>query len=81
MKEADTTEALKKNERPVLFFHGMKDTYVMPENTIHNYSLCSAPKELVLVPEARHLCSAYEAPELYRSKLLEFFQKYDETPA
>lgn len=81
MKEADTAEALKKNERPVLFFHGMKDTYVMPENTMHNYSLCSAPKELVLVPEARHLCSAYEAPELYRSKLLEFFQKYDGMPA
>ncbi|WP_242655380.1 hypothetical protein [Marvinbryantia formatexigens] len=52
----------------------------MPENTLHNYSVCRAPKELVLVPEARHLCSAYEAPELYRRKILEFFQKYDKTP-
>lgn len=77
MKEADTAEAMKKNRHPVLFFHGMKDTYVLPENTVHNYSLCCAPKELVLVPEARHLCSAYEAPELYRKKLLEFFRKYD----
>lgn len=77
MGEADTTEAMKKNKRPVLFFHGMKDTYVLPENTLHNYALCCAPKVLVLVPEARHLCSAYEAPELYRRKLLEFFQKYD----
>ncbi|SDF40398.1 alpha/beta hydrolase [Marvinbryantia formatexigens] len=80
MKDADTTDAMKKNNRPVLFFHGMKDTYVMPENTLHNYSVCRAPKELVLVPEARHLCSAYEAPELYRRKILEFFQKYDKTP-
>lgn len=78
MKEADTTEAMKKNRHPVLFFHGMKDTYVMPENTMHHYSVCNAPRELVLVPEARHLCSAYEAPELYRNKILEFFQKYDE---
>lgn len=77
MKEVDTTEAMEKNKRPVLFFHGMKDTYVMPENTMHNYSVCSAPRELVLVPEARHLCSAYEAPELYRNKILEFFRKYD----
>ena len=26
MKDADTTEAMKKNTRPVLFFHGEKDT-------------------------------------------------------
>ncbi len=77
MKEADTAEAMKTNERPVLFFHGAKDTYVDPGNTIYNYSLCRAPKELVVVSEARHLCSAYEEPELYREKLLGFFRKYD----
>lgn len=77
MKEADTAEALRKNRRPMLFFHGLKDTYVEPKNSRHNYSLSRAPKELALVPEARHLCSAYEAPELYREKMMEFFRKYD----
>lgn len=77
MKEADTAEALKKNRRPVLFFHGAKDTYVDPGNTIYNYSLCRAPKELVVMSEARHLCSAYEEPEVYKAKVLEFFEKYD----
>lgn len=77
MKEADTTNAMKKNKIPVLFFHGLEDTYVLPENTVYNYSVCRAPKELVLIPGARHLCSAYEAPELYRNKLLDFFAKYD----
>ncbi|MDO5538627.1 MAG: alpha/beta hydrolase [Eubacteriales bacterium] len=77
MKDADTTNAMKKNRRPVLFFHGMKDTYVVPENSQYNYSVCQAPKELVMIPEARHLCSAYEAPGLYREKILEFFAKYD----
>lgn len=77
MKEADTTEAMRKNKRPVLFFHGLKDTYVNPGNSVYNYSLCRAPKELVMIPEARHLCSAYEDPELYRQKLLDFFAKYD----
>lgn len=77
MKEADTTEALQKNKRPVLFFHGMKDTYVDAGNSKYNYSICRAPKELVLIPEARHLCSAYEKPELYREKILNFFEKYD----
>lgn len=77
MKEADTTKAMRTNKRPVLFFHGLKDTYVDPRNTRYNYSICQAPKELVLIPEARHLCSAYEEPELYRKKLLDFFAKYD----
>lgn len=77
MKDADTVKAMKVNKRPILFFHGAKDTYVDPGNTIYNYSLCGAPKELVIVPEARHLCSAYEEPELYKEKLLEFFERYD----
>lgn len=77
MKDADTAEALKANARPVLFFHGVKDTYVDPGNSLYNYSLCRAPKELVVIPEARHLCSAYEEPELYREKVLGFFEKYD----
>lgn len=77
MRDADTSNALKTNNRPVLFFHGAKDTYVDPGNSIYNYSLCRAPKELVVVSEARHLCSAYEEPEMYKEKLLDFFAKYD----
>jgi len=77
MKDADTVAAMRKNKRPVLFFHGAKDTYVNPKNTRINYSLCRAPKEFVMVPEARHLCSAYEEPEVYRDKILNFFHRYD----
>lgn len=80
MKDADTTNAMRTNQRPVLFFHGGMDTYVQPKNTRYNYALCRAPKELVIIPEARHLCSSYAAPELYRRKLLEFFGKYDTHP-
>lgn len=77
MKEADTTKAMLTNKIPVLFFHGEKDTYVEPKNSQYNYCLCRAPKELVIIPEARHLCSAYVEPELYRKKLLDFFSQYD----
>lgn len=80
MRDADTAEAMKTNRRPVLFFHGEKDTYVNPVNTFRNYSLCRAPKELVIVPQARHLCSAYEQPEFYREKLLKFFERNDQSP-
>lgn len=77
MKDADTTEAMKRNTRPVLFFHGEKDTYVYPNNSFQNYMLCKAPKELVIVQGARHLCSAYADPELYQRTVMEFFEKYD----
>ncbi len=81
LKETDTTEALRKNTRPVLFFHGELDTYVRPEASRQNYELCAAPKELVLIPGARHLCSYYAQPELYKQKISDFFQKYDKPPA
>lgn len=77
MRDADTTEALERNRRPVLFFHGVADSYVDERNSRYNYVICQAPKELILVPGARHLCSAYVEPELYRQKLLDFFAKYD----
>ena len=74
MKDADTTEAMKRNTRPVLFFHGEKDTYVYPNNSFQNYMLCKAPKELVIVQGARHLCSAYADPELYQRTVMEFLR-------
>jgi hypothetical protein len=77
MKDSDTTSAMAVNRLPILFFHGSDDTYVYPKNTIDNYNICQAPKELVIVPDARHLCSAYVDPELYRRKIMNFFAKYD----
>ncbi len=77
IKEADTTAALKENKRPILFFHGEDDTYVSPVNTELNFELCQAHAEKVIVPGARHLCSSYEAPELYKRKLMEFFREND----
>lgn len=77
MEDADTAKAMERNRRPVLFFHGEEDTYVPSKNSRYHYSICRAEKELVVVPGARHLCSAYAAPELYRKKLLDFFRTYD----
>ncbi|MCR4922709.1 MAG: alpha/beta hydrolase [Lachnospiraceae bacterium] len=77
MKDTDVTMALKLNQSPVLFFHGEKDTYVSPVNSIYNYELCKAEKELVMIPKSRHLCCSYDAPAYYRKKLMDFFGKYD----
>ena len=44
---------------------------------MENMPACKAPKELVIVQGARHLCSAYADPELYQRTVMEFFEKYD----
>ncbi|SEF93732.1 hypothetical protein SAMN04487934_10592 [Eubacterium ruminantium] len=77
MKETDVTNALKKNKVPVLFFHGEDDTYVTPDNTVRNYEICKASKEMVLIPGARHLSSSFAAPDLYKEKLLKMFSERD----
>lgn len=77
MKDADTTYAMRTNKRPILFFHGTADTFVDPRNSLYNFAICKAPKELVMIHGARHLCSAYVEPERYKEKLISFFQKYD----
>ena len=73
MRDADTAKALAVNKVPVLFFHGREDTYVSVRNSKRNYAACRAPKELVIIDGARHLCSAYVSEELYRKKLMDFF--------
>ncbi len=78
MKDTKTDMAMERNRRPVLFFHGARDTYVLPENTCRNYELCRAKKEMLIVPKARHLCCSYVDKKLYQRKLMEFFEKYDQ---
>ena len=72
MSDADTAKALSTNKLPVLFFHGSDDTFVNVRNSVRNHAMCRAPKELVVIDGARHLCSAYANEKLYRKKLLEF---------
>lgn len=76
IKDADTTLSLKSNRLPILFFHGGMDTFVQAKNTYLNYEHCSCPKEVVIMPTARHLSANYVEPEKYRRKIDEFFEKY-----
>lgn len=74
MSDADTSRALSVNTKPMLFIHGALDTFVSPDNMLVNFSKCRAPKQLVLMDEARHLCSAYTDEEVYREKIMHFFE-------
>ena len=77
MAEADTRPALAANRRPVLLFHGSDDTFVYPKNLQMICDACRGPKEMVMVEGARHTGSAYKQTDMYRRKLLDFFERYD----
>lgn len=67
-----TLEALKCNERPILFIHGRRDDLVPPEMTVENFRACHAPKRLLMVDSARHAGSFFEEPELYLAAVDDF---------
>ena len=69
--------ALAMNQRPVLFIHGAKDTFVYPKNAHELYQTCRAPKELLIVEDAVHISACYQEPDTYRHTLEEFFMKWD----
>ncbi|MBE6853813.1 MAG: alpha/beta hydrolase [Ruminococcus sp.] len=75
-KEYSTLTAVKKTDRPILFIHGEKDTFVPLWMTHKNYEECVSPKELLIVENAAHGASYYENPELYQSKVKDFLDKY-----
>jgi uncharacterized protein len=61
---------------PVLFIHGQADDYIPPEASIRMHDAKPAPKQLYLVPNARHAGAYGEAPEAYDHAVGEFLEKY-----
>lgn len=76
--EYTTLDALKENKTPVLFVHGTDDDFVPISMTYENYKACVAPKELFVVPGAKHGESYLLDKEGYETKVLQFFAKYDD---
>ncbi len=76
-KASSTIDALKKNVKPVLFFHGTDDHFVPIEMTYENFKACTAPKRLNVVPGADHGLSHYVDSDGYRKAELAFFREFD----
>lgn len=72
------TNALRviKGVSHVLFIHGLADDYVAPENSVLLYERAGEPKELWLVPKAKHVESFDTQPEEYARRVSEFFARY-----
>jgi dipeptidyl aminopeptidase/acylaminoacyl peptidase len=61
--------------RPVLMIHGEADTYIKPDMARALYDLVDGPRELWLVPQAKHNQALHIAGEEYRQRVLRFFER------
>lgn len=75
-KEASSLEQVKKCRLPMLFIHGDADTYVPTDMVYPLYEAKPGPKELWVVPGARHAVSYKENKEEYTRRVKDFVNKY-----
>lgn len=76
MGDASSVNQLKKNKRPMLFIHGSKDTFVPTKMVYENYKADKGPKELWVVPGAKHAKSYQTHPKQYEEHVRKFLNKY-----
>ncbi|TSO25975.1 alpha/beta hydrolase [Lactobacillus sp. LL6] len=76
MADGSSVKQLKKNKRPMLFIHGNKDTFVPTNMVYENYQASKGPKELWVVPGAKHAKSYATHPRQYEKHVSSFLHKY-----
>jgi pimeloyl-ACP methyl ester carboxylesterase len=62
--------------RPLLMIHGEQDTYIKPHTARALFERAGEPKELWLVPGAKHNQALHVAGPAYRQKVLRFFEEH-----
>jgi hypothetical protein len=62
--------------RPWLAIHGQRDTYIPAEIVEECFERGDGPKELWLVPDAKHNRCREREPEAYAGRLLDFIDRY-----
>lgn len=71
-----TVDAMRGCRVPVLFIHGTADRFVPVTMTYENYRVCTAPKQLLIVPGARHGMSYCVEQDRYEKAVKEFWNAY-----
>ncbi|HXD88215.1 MAG TPA: alpha/beta fold hydrolase [Urbifossiella sp.] len=68
-------KAMSRVRRPVLMIHGEGDTYIKPEMAKALFERAAGPKELWLVPKAKHNQAIALMENEYHRRIVEFFDK------
>jgi len=66
-------KAVSRVNRPVLMIHGGGDTYIKPEMAQALFARLRGPKELWIVPKAKHNQALIVAEAEYHARLIAFF--------
>jgi pimeloyl-ACP methyl ester carboxylesterase len=66
-------KAVAKLNRPLFMIHGEGDTYIKPEMARALYERARGPKELWVVPKAKHNQAITVAGDEYHSRIVAFF--------
>ncbi|MHC9532846.1 alpha/beta fold hydrolase [Dellaglioa sp. L3N] len=74
--EASSIKQLHKNKLPVLFIHGAADTFVPTEMVYKNFAATKGPKEIFVVPGAKHGASFTKDNVGYQKKVTHFLKQY-----
>ncbi len=69
------------SRRSILFIHGEKDSYIPIQQSQVLYEKARGPKEIWIVPHAKHNQSVTIAPEAYGQRITQFFKKHLYCPA
>ena len=77
-KEASSLKQVEKADLPMFFIHGDKDTYVPTWMVYPLYEAKPDPKELWIVPGAKHAVSYKENKTEYTNRVKNFVDKYIE---
>jgi fermentation-respiration switch protein FrsA (DUF1100 family) len=62
--------------RPILFIHGAKDSYIPVAQSQKLYELAHGPKEIWVVPGAKHNQSILVDPDAYARRVVHFFDAH-----
>ena len=76
LRQASSTAALHHNYRPMLFIHGASDTFVPTRMVYQNYHATRGPRELWIVPGAKHASSYQTQPSQYQRHVQRFVSRY-----
>ena len=75
-KEASPLNQIKKCRLPMFFIHGDADTYVPTWMVYPLYEAKSGPKDLWIVPGAKHAKAYKQNPKMYLAKVKAFTDSY-----
>ncbi len=75
LKEYSTIDAMREATCPVLFVHGLSDTFVPSYMSLLNYEACASDKEILLVRGAGHGLSYLVDTEKYQDAVMRLWNK------